>query len=136
MAYHSCAAVLSKQDYEAAVRWFGEAVTANHKYAQYSLARLYYCGQGVQQSYGQAFRLYGCSAAQKNPYASYELAKMHRDGIGTQKNTEAADKHFKDAFNGFFQLEKDSHDDKLQYRLGQMLHTEAVLELIVMAVFL
>lgn len=113
----------TEQDYEAAVRWFGEAVTANHKYAQYSLARLYYCGQGVQQSYGQAFRLYGCSAAQKNPYASYELAKMHRDGIGTQKNTEAADKHFKDAFNGFFQLEKDSHDDKLQYRLGQMLHT-------------
>ena len=113
----------TEQDYEAAARWFGEAVAANHKYAQYSLAGLYYRGQGVEQSYGQAFQLYGCSAAQKNPYASYELAKMYRDGIGTQKNTEAADKHFKDAFNGFFQLEKDSHDDKLQYRLGQMLHT-------------
>lgn len=113
----------TEQDYGEAVRWFGKAVAANHKYAQYSLAGLYYRGQGVEQSYGQAFHIYGCSAAQENPYASYELAKMHRDGIGTQKNTEAADKHFKDAFTGFFQLEKDSHDDKLQYRLGQMLHT-------------
>nr|WP_304052983.1 MobP3 family relaxase [Enterocloster clostridioformis] len=113
----------TEQDYEAAARWFGEAVTANHKYAQYSLAGLYYRGQGVEQSYGRAFQLYGCSAAQKNPYASYELAKMYRDGIDTEKNMEAADKHFMDAFNGFFQLEKDSHDDKLQYRLGQMLHT-------------
>lgn len=113
----------TEQDYEAAARWFGEAATANHKYAQYSLSGLYYRGQGVEQSYEQAFQLYGCSAEQKNPYASYELAKMYRDGIGTQKNTEAAGKHFKDAFNGFFQLEQNSHDDKLQYRLGQMLHT-------------
>lgn len=113
----------TEQDYGEAALWFGKAVVANHKYAQYSLAGLYYRGQGVEQSYEQAFQLYGCSAAQKNPYASYELAKMYRDGIGTEKNMEAADKHFIDAFNGFFQLEKDSHDDKLQYRLGQMLHT-------------
>lgn len=113
----------TEQDYGEAALWFGKAVVANHRYAQYSLAGLYYRGQGVEQSYEQAFQLYGCSAAQKNPYASYELAKMYRDGIGTEKNMEAADKHFIDAFNGFFQLEKDSHDDKLQYRLGQMLHT-------------
>ena len=113
----------TEQDYGETALWFGKAVVANHRYAQYSLAGLYYRGQGVEQSYEQAFQLYGCSAAQKNPYASYELAKMYRDGIGTEKNMEAADKHFIDAFNGFFQLEKDSHDDKLQYRLGQMLHT-------------
>ena len=113
----------TEQEYGKAALWFGKAVAANHKYAQYSLAGLYYRGQGVVQSYEQAFHLYKCSAAQKNPYASYELAKMCRDGIGTQRNTEAAGMHFKDAFTGFFQLEQDSHDDKLQYRLGQMLHT-------------
>lgn len=111
------------QDSAAAAQWFSKAVAANHKYAQYSLAGLYYRGQGVEQDYVQAFHLYECSALQKNPYASYELAKMCRDGIGAAKNSEAAGVHFQNAFSGFLHLERESHDDKLQYRLGQMLHT-------------
>lgn len=111
------------QNYEQAAAWFSRAVAANHKYAQYSLASLYYRGHGVAQDYERAFDLYGRSAGQKNPYASYELAKMCRDGIGTKKDMEKAGVHFTDAFTGFYQLEQQSHDDKLQYRLGQMLHT-------------
>lgn len=111
------------RDYKKAAFWFSKSVSFNYKYAQYSLAGLYYRGQGVEQSYGQAFHLYSCSAAQENPYASYELAKMCRDGIGTEKDLQLAGVYFEDAFSGFFQLEKNSHDDKLQYRLGQMLHT-------------
>lgn len=111
------------RDYEKAALWFSKAVAANHKYAQYSLAGLYYRGQGVAQDYEQALHLYECSASQGNPYADYELAKMLRDGIGTEKNAAQAEEHFIKAFHGFFQLEADSHDDKLQYRLGQMLHT-------------
>lgn len=113
----------TEQDYEKAARWFSKAVAVNHKYAQYSLAGLYYRGQGVEQSYEQAHNLYRCSAEQGNPYADYELAKMYRDGIGTQRDTEQAEEHFQNAFSGFSSLEADSHDDKLQYRLGQMLHT-------------
>lgn len=111
------------QDYEAAAKWFSKAVSANHKYAQYSLAGLYYRGQGVAQDYEHAFRLYQCSAEQGNSYAEYELAKMYRDGIGTDKNQETAEEHFTNAFSGFTSMESRSHDDKLQYRLGQMLHT-------------
>lgn len=111
------------RDYETAARWFSEAVASGHKYAQYSLAGLYYRGQGVTQDYRQALQLYQCSAEQGNPYADYELAKMYRDGIGTAKDMEQAGMHFENAFTGFFQLEQDSYDDKLQYRLGQMLHT-------------
>lgn len=111
------------QDHQTAAGWFGKAAAANHKYAQYSLAGLYYRGQGVTRDYPQAFHLYSCSASQQNPYASYELAKMYRDGIGTQKNKDTAGEHFQNAFTGFLHLEQDSHDDKLQYRLGQMLHT-------------
>ena len=48
---------------------------------------------------------------------------MYRDGIGTQRDIGQAEAHFQNAFSGFFSLEADSHDDKLQYRLGQMLHT-------------
>lgn len=113
----------TEQAYEKAALWFSEAVAADHKYAQYSLAGLHYRGQGVAQDYEQALHLYDCSAAQGNPYADYELAKMFRDGIGAEKNVEQADEHFIKAFHGFLQLEADSHDDKLQYRLGQMLHT-------------
>lgn len=111
------------RDYAEAAVWFSNAVGANHKYAQYSLAGLYYRGQGVEQDYELAHHLYECSADQGNPYADYELAKMCRDGIGTEKNTARSDAHFIQAYNGFLELEVRNHDDKLQYRLGQMLHT-------------
>ena len=111
------------QSYEDAANWFGLAVAQNHKYAQYSLGGLYYRGQGVEQSYETAFSLYGKSAVQGNPYADYELAKMWRDGLGTLKNSSEADLHFRIAFSGFSALEAKSHDDKLQYRLGQMLYS-------------
>ena len=109
--------------YESAAQWFSKAADSNHKYAQYSLAGLYSRGQGVELDNSRAFFLYQCSANQGNPYASYELAKMYRDGISTEKDIPSAKQHFENAFSGFLTLERDSHDDKLQYRLGQMLHT-------------
>lgn len=111
------------RDYGQAASWFQEAVDKDHKYAQYSLGCLYYRGQGVSQDDAQALRLYTLSADQGNPYADYELAKMYRDGVGTPVNVAASNHHFKVAFSGFYRLEQDSHDDKLQYRLGQMLYT-------------
>ena len=111
------------RDYGEAAEWFGRAVRQNHKYAQYSLAGLYYRGQGVEQDYRQARNLYRCSAEQENPYASYELAKIYRDGIGAEPDGQQAATYFEAAFRGFLALESKSHDDKLQYRLGQMLYT-------------
>jgi len=113
----------TEQDYEEAVGWFDMAVSQKHKYAQYSLAGLFYRGQGVDQDFKTAFDLYRRSAIQRVPYASYELAKIFRDGVGTAKNAEKAELHFEEAFIGFQRLEERSHDDKLQYRLGQMLYT-------------
>lgn len=113
----------TEQDYEQAASWFQEAVDKNHKYAQYSLGCLYYRGQGVSKDDAQALRLYTLSADQGNPYADYELAKMYCDGVGTPVNPADSDQYFKAAFSGFYRLEKDSRDDKLQYRLGQMLYT-------------
>ena len=51
----------------------------------------------------------------------FEVAKMYRDGVGTVKNNQESNKYFHSAFMGFESLEKKSHDDKLQYRLGWML---------------
>lgn len=63
------------------------------------------------------------SAEQGNPYASLELAKMYRDGFGTGPDLQQAEWRFQNAYSGFVVLEEKSHDDKLQYRIGQMLHT-------------
>ena len=113
----------TEQNYVEAAGWFELTASRNHKYAQYSLAGLYYRGQGVEQDCEMAFRLYRKSAAQRVPYANYELAKMYRDGIGTDKDAGEAELNFEEAFYGFKRLEEQSHDDKLQYRLGQMLYT-------------
>lgn len=113
----------TEQDYTAAAEWFGMAAAQKHKYAQYSLAGLYYNGHGVEQDYERAFELYSASAERGFPYADYELAKMYRDGIGTDLNALKAAEHFAMAFSGFVILEKRSRDDKLQYRIGQMLLT-------------
>lgn len=110
------------QSYETAALWLDRAAEKSHKYAQYTLAGLYAKGQGVEKDLKHAFELYHASAIQGNPYASYELAKMFRDGTGTKKSAGQAEKHFQDAFSGFQVLEEQSHDDKLQYRLGQMLY--------------
>jgi hypothetical protein len=118
----------TEQDYEKAAGWFEMTSSRNHKYAQYSLAGLYYRGQGVEQDFEMAFRLYSKSAAQRVPYAYYELAKMYRDGIGTEKNAEESKLNFEKAFYGYKRLEEQSYDDKLQYRLGQMLYTGTGIE--------
>ena len=110
------------QSYETAALWLDRAAEKSHKYAQYTLAGLYAKGQGVEKDLKHAFELYHASAIQGNPYASYELAKMFRDGTGTKKSAGQAEEHFQDAFSGFQVLEEQSHDDKLQYRLGQMLY--------------
>lgn len=113
----------TEQDYVEAANWFKEAASKNHKYAQYSLGVLYYRGRGVEHDLNTAFQLYQRSAIQGMPYADYEMAKMYRDGIGTARNTEEAELHFKAAFHGYQQMERQSRDDKLQFRLGQMLYT-------------
>lgn len=111
------------QDYAQAAKWYSKAVQKEHKYAQYSLAGLYYRGNGVEQNFEKAFHLYEASATQNNPYACYELAKMLQDGVGTTCNAKLADEYFASAFSGFSTLEASAPDDKLEYRLGQMLHT-------------
>ncbi|MCQ4922253.1 relaxase MobL [Tissierella carlieri] len=110
-----------EEDYEKAAYWLTLSAEEGYKFAEYSLGGLYYKGQGVEQSYERALDLYLKSAKQGFPYADFEVAKMYRDGIGTDINMEKADKYFSSAFIGFKRLEKQSRDDKIQYRLGWML---------------
>ena len=110
----------TEQDYVAAVDWISKSADQNYKYAQYSLAGLYYRGQGVEQDFGKARQLYERAAEQGFPYAAYELGKMYRDGVGCERSSEQSADYFSMAFLGFRSLEQQSHDDKLQYRIGWM----------------
>ncbi|WP_312640264.1 MobP3 family relaxase [Hydrogenoanaerobacterium sp.] len=111
----------TEQNYEDAARWLTLSANENYKYAEYSLGGLYYHGKGVEQNHETAFALYTRSANQSFPYASFELGKMLSDGIGCTKNSTDSQQRFTEAFHGFKSLEQQSHDDKLQYRLGWML---------------
>lgn len=111
----------TEQDYAEAVDWLSRSAGKGYQYAQYSLAGLYYRGQGVEQSYETAHGLYAASAAQGFPYAACELGKMYRDGIGCEKDEVQSAAHFSRAYAGFRVLEQQSHDDRLQYRIGWML---------------
>lgn len=108
-------------DYESAARWFTKSAEQGNIYAQYSLAGLYSEGQGVEQNYKKAIQLYAQSAAKGFPYAAWELGKLYRDGVGCRPDVRQAAHYFASAFRGFKVLESQSHDDKLQYRIGWML---------------
>ena len=109
----------TEQNYESAAGWYRKA--ENNRFAQYSLAGLYYYGNGVEQDYTETLKLYESSAEQGNAYAMYETAKMYNFGQGTEIDKDTADYWYKEAFDAFMGMEKSNADDKLWYRLGQML---------------
>lgn len=88
--------------------------------AGYSLAGLYLRGHGVAKDVEKAHQLYKASASQGAPYAAFELGKLYRDGLGCEQSSAEAERCFQTAYGGFMSLEEQSHDDKLQYRLGWM----------------
>lgn len=90
----------------------------------YIQARNYlYGSDSTLQDFEKAYQKFLQEAEQGNPYASLELAKMYRDGFCTEPDLQQAEWRFQNAYSGFVVLEEKSHDDKLQYRIGQMLHT-------------
>ena len=111
----------TEQDYEVAAQWLTRSAEQDYTYAQYSLAKLYSEGWGVEQNYKTALQLYEQAAVKDFPYAAWELGKLYRDGVGCRPDERKAARYFAAAFRGFKFLEKQSHDDKLQYRLGWML---------------
>ena len=115
------AGIGTEQDYEVAAQWLTRSAEQDYTYAQYSLAKLYREGWGVEQNYKTALQLYEQAAVKDFPYAAWELGKLYRDGVGSRPNEHKAARYFAAAFRGFKFLEKQSHDDKLQYRLGWIL---------------
>ena len=65
--------------------------------AQYSLARLYFTGYGIQKDYNKSFALTKELADKKNPKGIHLLAIHFMLGCGTEQNTAMAIKLFEEA---------------------------------------
>ena len=111
------------QDYLKAAEWYEKSVAEGNPFAAYALGSLYRRGQGVEQNEERAFSLFTMAATdgdKPNAYAQYELGRMCRKGIGTAPDQAASEQWYKQAYQGFLEIEQNMADDKLYYRLGQM----------------
>lgn len=112
-----------EQDYTVSADWFSKAVEGNSPFAAYALGGQYYRGQGVEQDFSKAIALFTMAAtdtSKPNAYAQYQLGRMCKEGIGTTADRFASEQWYRQAYQGFLQMEQDMADDKLYYRLGSM----------------
>ena len=116
-----CYGLGTEQDYEKAFEWFERSAKQKNKFAQFSLANLYYYGSGVEKDLSQAFLWYQRSSSQGQPYAAYSIAQMYRYGEYVTKDNDTAQRYYKQALSGFLKIESDDMaNDDLFYKLGQM----------------
>lgn len=112
-----------EQNYTASAEWFTKAVDGKSPFAAYALGGQYCRGQGVEQDFEKAFSLFTTAAtdtSKPNAYAQYQLGRMYKDGLGTTEDYSASEHWYRQAYQGFLQMEQDMADDKLYYRLGSM----------------
>lgn len=121
-----------EKDEEQAQEWFRKAFSAfcarepkeeKPGYLRYQIGKMYAFGYGVDQDEEKAFALFTMAATDENKpnaYAQYELGRMCRNGIGTAPDQVASEQWYRQAYQGFLEIEQDMADDKLYYRLGQM----------------
>ncbi|MCI9330685.1 MAG: sel1 repeat family protein [Oscillibacter sp.] len=74
-----------------AVAWYEHACKSDSQYAQYSLGKMYFLGNGVSKDVSRAIQLLTSSANQGNQYAQYVLGKLCLQGKEVEKNPGAAE---------------------------------------------
>lgn len=103
-----------EKDYMKALNYFEKA--PHNIYALYNLGCMYQRGLGVGVDYQSAYDYF--IKSKENPYSAYAAAEL----LDQEKviSNESKDELYSTAYQSFDQLEKESHDDNLQYRLGKM----------------
>ena len=75
-----------KQNWNEAIKWFGEAALQGYADAQYKLGACYELGQGVDKNEEMAFLWYREAAEQDNADAMHALGRCYANGIGVRKS--------------------------------------------------
>ena len=115
----------TEMDYKKAISWYKEAVAQDHKYAQYSLAKMYIDlkevpADQIEEYIEKAGQLLRRSAEQGNAYASFELGKLYESGKVLEQEDHNAGVYYEKAFHGFSAMLEERQDDNVLYRLGRM----------------
>lgn len=105
-------------DNSKAAYWFEKSGTS---YARYSLANLYFHGEGVEQDFEMALDLY--QSVDKNAFSYLKCAEMYEAGQGCDISKELAEEYYKKAFEQFVSDEAKRPDDLFEYQLGKMLYS-------------
>lgn len=108
----------TEMNYEKAIEYF--QLAENNKYALYLLGMMSKRGLGKEKDDKTAFQYFFRSANQGNAYAQYETALAYETGRGVKKDEEQAEFYYKTAYEKFIEMELESGDDSLQFRLGKM----------------
>lgn len=106
-----------EQDYEKAYHHFSQS---DSEYAMYCLGRMYQRGYYVEQSDKTAFEYFDKSATKGNAFANYEVGTYYDRGTAVPKDEKQANLNYEIAYRKFEGMLKNSEDDNLLYRLGEM----------------
>ena len=91
----------TRQDYQAARKWFMRAAEKEDAGAQYNLGNIYKNGLGIQQDCKQALLWYKKAADRHYSPAEYALGQLYSTGCGVAQNPFKATEWFlKAAYNG------------------------------------
>ena len=78
----------ASENREKAVSWFIKAARQGHAWAQYSLAKCYRDGDGVDEDQREAFRWFLKAAEQGHKYAQREVSTCYSRGRGVEQDQE------------------------------------------------
>lgn len=111
----------TEKNNEEAFRFFSsnDGKSTSEIYARYYLAKMYESGEYVAKDQQKAFQ-YFSSIAESFSFAAYKVAIMLEKGEGTVMDRQKAQEFYKIALKSFESSIKETPNDFLQYRVGQM----------------
>jgi ParB/RepB/Spo0J family partition protein len=100
------------------LQWYLDAASQGNTHAEYALGKMYGGGVNVPANPFQAGLWYSHASKAGSPFASYELAKMCEYGIGMKKDKETSGKLYREAYEDFLEIEKQSPCESVELKLA------------------
>ena len=109
----------SFQNQREAIKWFELSAKKGNSFAMFSLANIYFYGNGTEQDIRKAFEFYNKSAKKGCTHSYYRLAEMYRKGLGCDVDVRLAGRWYAEMLK-FYSLNPDKRDSRSDYRIGRL----------------
>lgn len=118
----------TEKDLSTAFTYLEGAANKENIYASYIVGNMFWNGESVDVDKEAAFEYYKVARgpknkkanAYKNPYACFKVGQIYDRGEIVKEDKEKAYLNYQAAYNKFEQMEKDTPDANLEYKLGIM----------------